>query len=89
MAEWSMAVVLKTTAPETVPGVRIPLPPPNLVGRSGWVVLGSPSCALRATTSGNSMLVDVEGRRWQAAFADSISLCYEKGKWRPEALIQR
>ena len=30
MAEWSMAVVLKTTAPETVPGVRIPLPPPNL-----------------------------------------------------------
>jgi hypothetical protein len=23
-----MAVVLKTTAPETVPGVRIPLPPP-------------------------------------------------------------
>jgi hypothetical protein len=30
MAEWSMAVVLKTTAPETVPGVRIPLPPPKL-----------------------------------------------------------
>ena len=29
MAEWSMAVVLKTTEPETVPGVRIPLPPPN------------------------------------------------------------
>jgi hypothetical protein len=29
MAEWSMAVVLKTTAPETVPGVRIPLPPPT------------------------------------------------------------
>ena len=29
MAEWSMAVVLKTTAPETVPGVRIPLPPPD------------------------------------------------------------
>jgi hypothetical protein len=28
MAEWSMAVVLKTTARETVPGVRIPLPPP-------------------------------------------------------------
>src|SRR5205823_9172126 len=28
MAEWSMAVVLKTTEPETVPGVRIPLPPP-------------------------------------------------------------
>ena len=27
-----MAVVLKTTAPETVPGVRIPLPPPNLSG---------------------------------------------------------
>ena len=30
MAEWSMAVVLKTTAPGTVPGVRIPLPPPDL-----------------------------------------------------------
>ena len=30
VAEWSMAVVLKTTEPETVPGVRIPLPPPNV-----------------------------------------------------------
>ena len=30
MAERSMAVVLKTTEPETVPGVRIPLPPPNV-----------------------------------------------------------
>jgi hypothetical protein len=29
MAEWSMAVVLKTIEPATVPGVRIPLPPPN------------------------------------------------------------
>ena len=29
MAEWSMAVVLKTTEPETVPGVRIPLSPPT------------------------------------------------------------
>src|SRR2546427_8994177 len=28
MAEWSMAVVLKTTVPARVPGVRIPLPPP-------------------------------------------------------------
>ena len=28
MAERSMAVVLKTTEPETVPGVRIPLSPP-------------------------------------------------------------
>ena len=34
MAEWSMAVVLKTTVPETVPGVRIPLPPPNHLGQS-------------------------------------------------------
>jgi hypothetical protein len=30
MAEWSMAVVLKTTEPGTVPGVRIPLSPPSL-----------------------------------------------------------
>src|SRR5687767_7502816 len=30
MAERSMAVVLKTTEPETVPGVRIPLSPPTL-----------------------------------------------------------
>src|SRR5207247_3306273 len=30
MAEWSMAVVLKTTVPGRVPGVRIPLPPPNV-----------------------------------------------------------
>ena len=30
MAEWSMAVVLKTTVPARVPGVRIPLPPPSL-----------------------------------------------------------
>ena len=29
MAERSMAVVLKTTEPETVPGVRIPLSPPD------------------------------------------------------------
>ncbi len=29
MAEWSMAVVLKTTEPVRVPGVRIPLPPPS------------------------------------------------------------
>src|SRR6478752_3698000 len=29
MAEWSMAVVLKTTEPGRVPGVRIPLPPPS------------------------------------------------------------
>jgi hypothetical protein len=36
MAEWSMAVVLKTTEPETVPGVRIPLPPPNHALSLGW-----------------------------------------------------
>ena len=29
MAEWSMAVVLKTTEPGRVPGVRIPLSPPT------------------------------------------------------------
>jgi hypothetical protein len=29
-----MAVVLKTTEPETVPGVRIPLPPPDFVCRT-------------------------------------------------------
>src|SRR5262245_28780795 len=29
MAERSMAVVLKTTVPGRVPGVRIPLPPPD------------------------------------------------------------
>jgi hypothetical protein len=34
MAEWSMAVVLKTTEPETVPGVRIPLPPPSFASLS-------------------------------------------------------
>ena len=34
MAEWSMAVVLKTTEPGTVPGVRIPLSPPTFVKRS-------------------------------------------------------
>ena len=28
MAEWTKAVVLKTTVGETSPGVRIPLPPP-------------------------------------------------------------
>src|SRR4029450_10544231 len=27
MAEWSMAVVLKTTVAERLPGIRIPLPP--------------------------------------------------------------
>ena len=29
MAEWTKAVVLKTTVGETSPGVRIPLPPPE------------------------------------------------------------
>src|SRR5262245_7444246 len=32
MAEWSMAVVLKTTVGATLPGVRIPLPPPTPSG---------------------------------------------------------
>ena len=36
MAEWSMAVVLKTTEPETVPGVRIPLSPPDFVDLRGF-----------------------------------------------------
>jgi hypothetical protein len=36
MAEWSMAVVLKTTEPATVPGVRIPLPPPD--SRSNYFI---------------------------------------------------
>ena len=38
MAEWSMAVVLKTTEPGRVPGVRIPLSPPAFVacGDFGW-----------------------------------------------------
>jgi hypothetical protein len=31
-----MAVVLKTTEPETVPGVRIPLPPPSAYARMSW-----------------------------------------------------
>ena len=30
MAEWTKAVVLKTTVGETSPGVRIPLPPPSI-----------------------------------------------------------
>jgi hypothetical protein len=38
MAEWSMAVVLKTTEPGRVPGVRIPLPPPTTLR---FVVFGS------------------------------------------------
>ena len=33
MAEWTMAVVLKTTVAAMSPGVRIPLPPPNASGR--------------------------------------------------------
>src|SRR5213080_3289122 len=33
MAEWSMALVLKTTVPGRVPGVRIPLPPPDSIVR--------------------------------------------------------
>jgi hypothetical protein len=42
---------------------RVTVAAEEVVGRFGWVVLGSPSCALRATTSGNSTPVDVEGRR--------------------------
>ena len=40
MAEWSMAVVLKTTVRETVPGVRIPLPPPTYTRATVGVVSG-------------------------------------------------
>jgi len=40
MAEWSMAVVLKTTEPETVPGVRIPLPPP-IIRKNADVAAGA------------------------------------------------
>ena len=35
MAEWLMAVVLKTTVRESVPGVRILLPPPFRRRRNG------------------------------------------------------
>ena len=35
MAEWSMAAVLKTVVRETVPGVRIPPPPPTFACNSG------------------------------------------------------
>jgi hypothetical protein len=51
MAEWSMAVVLKTTEPETVPGVRIPLPPPAFAAGFGYarsVIAGSSRAARRA-----------------------------------------
>ena len=34
MAEWFKAAVLKTVVRETVPGVRIPLPPPAFARRS-------------------------------------------------------
>jgi hypothetical protein len=32
MREWLKRAVLKTAVPETVPGVRIPLPPPHSLG---------------------------------------------------------
>jgi hypothetical protein len=41
MAEWLKAAVLKTAVRETVPGVRIPLSPPDLctLSREGrWVL---------------------------------------------------
>ncbi len=43
MAEWSMAVVLKTTEPGRVPGVRIPLSPPTFARHSlrSWLRLPS------------------------------------------------
>lgn len=41
MAEWSMAVVLKTTVPGRVPGVRIPLPPPSFARLSGELRMAS------------------------------------------------
>ena len=48
MAERSMAVVLKTTEPETVPGVRIPLSPPAfaqpLASLAGYGWRASESC---------------------------------------------
>ena len=34
MAEWFKAAVLKTVVRETVPGVRIPLPPPAFAKRA-------------------------------------------------------
>jgi hypothetical protein len=40
MAEWSMAVVLKTTVGATPPGVRIPLPPPTFAHLANQVSYG-------------------------------------------------
>ncbi len=37
MAEWLKAAVLKTVVRETVPGVRIPLPPPSFAKRSLFI----------------------------------------------------
>ena len=48
MAEWSMAVVLKTTVPGRVPGVRIPLPPPDSSRESD---VGSAVCFCRASSA--------------------------------------
>ncbi len=51
MAEWSMAVVLKTTEPERVPGVRIPLSPPTfarLLATGSRASVGKPMGRLKA-----------------------------------------
>ena len=38
MAEWFKAMLLKSIVRETVPGVRIPLPPPrSLCCRENWL----------------------------------------------------
>jgi hypothetical protein len=66
MAEWSMAVVLKTTAPETVPGVRIPLPPPNQSS-----VIDSMSKAIDRRR--NSRVINCQGVRERRHFTLGLS----------------
>src|SRR5262245_13453110 len=59
MAEWSMAVVLKTTEPGRVPGVRIPLPPPSAYARMLWHASYGAMASTHGMRSRRSAEVDV------------------------------
>src|SRR6266542_3752667 len=48
VAEWFKAAVLKTAVPETVPGVRIPPPPPLVAFAALWI------CAFSAPALGST-----------------------------------
>ena len=81
MAEWSMAVVLKTTEPETVPGVRIPLSPPAFARPPGELLRqasessGAKSVSPERAARRRTRLAHARRERARIPFSQSPASC--------------